>query len=102
MRPKIALNVLQNLTKLGGMNLCNIEWKQKSMHLTWLKKLKESPEKWEYVYDWISSGMGEHTWKCNISKRDVIALPIHDCFWQNLLITWSELHYLPSDKVTNI
>ena len=48
-KAKIPYKVLQNKKEKGGLNLCNLEWRQKSSHLQWIAKLKDYPEMANYA-----------------------------------------------------
>ena len=101
-RPKIPLNVLQNARNNGGIEIANIDHKQLSLHVNWIKKLHDSPMKWPYVYEWIAPKLQAYIWECNLSKTDAQKINIPNCHWKNILIQWARIHHTSPETKNEI
>ena len=87
-RPKIPLKVLQGTVQQGGLNLFNIEAKQSSLKIQWLKKVETDP-KYQYVYEILDFNLKNLIWQCNLHKQDVKG----STFWHEVLGEWCKLHF---------
>ena len=100
-KSKIAYKILQNPKSQGGLNLVNLNVKEKSLKATWPRILKDEKDYSEIVYRIINTDIGEHIWRCNIEKKDIPQLGIKESFWEDVLSAWSEYNYRRQNRVEN-
>ena len=98
-RAKIPLKILQNEKDAGGLRLINIQHQQRGLHIAWVKKIHDCPDKWSYVYELLCPKIGQQIWECNIKDSDVQSLRFPPSHWTNILRQWTKVHfYAPTDK----
>ena len=98
-KPKISLKILRCGKKQGGLNLVDIERKDKALKATWVKMIMQHAYPSEIPQSFLHSGIGEMLWCCNIAKEDVpLCVNMENPFWVNVIQAWSEYHYTPVDK----
>ena len=61
-RPKIALKILQNSKKEGGLGLTNIRNREIAIKATWPKLLKTESDYAQMVYKLMGNGLNEWVW----------------------------------------
>ena len=88
-KSKLSLSILQNDKKKGGLKLCTIIEKQKSIQLQWIKMIEKDNS---YVYQLLIPDIGKNIWKCNLNEKDCHTLIPVESFWRNILIQWAEMH----------
>ena len=91
-RVKIPLEILQNDKKMGGLRLCNFEFKQKALKIQWVKKALVQP-KFAYIYQWLIPEIGCNVWELNISRNDINSLQLPMSFWKEVWQHWSDIHF---------
>ena len=92
-RPKMPLQMLQNSKEHGGLQLVDIERKDKSIKATWVKMLMEEKYPEHRVYQYICPEIGPNIWCCNISPKDVPKIKISNAFWRDVMLAWAEYHH---------
>ena len=101
-RSKIAYKVLQNDKRDGGLNLVNLENKDKSLKATWPMILAHEPEYASMVYSMLRcSRLGEDLWRCNLKKDDVKFINSKNLFWKQVLNSWCEYNYYVNRNFEN-
>ena len=85
-KSKIALNILQNTKKCGGLNLVDFPKKDIALKATWPKILYGEEEYAKLVYYCMGCEVIEHDiWNCRILPEDVKHLGIKNEFWEDVL-----------------
>ena len=101
-KAKIAYKILQNSKKEGGLDLINLEIKDKSLKATWPQILHKETEYAKLVYQHLKcSAIQEDIWRCSLKKEDVKKLKIKDQFWENVLEHWCEFNYYRDRHIEN-
>ena len=91
-RPKIKMSVLQNPKHKGGLKLVNFATKQKSLKLSWIKRIDTNPEL-QYIYEWLVPMLGKNIWKVNLSTKHINMFVKWDSNWHRILYDWCDAHY---------
>ena len=90
-KSKISLRVLQNSKQEGGVNLVNLESKDKALKATWPQILNNECEYAKMVYKIMRcSALQEDIWRCSLKPEDVDHLRIRNDFWRCVLHSWCE------------
>ena len=93
-KPKIQTEVLELCRKEGGLGLCNITNKERSLKISWIKILENDESMREIAYNNISPTLRELIWVCNLKEEDVeICLPSINKFWGDVIKAWCSFHY---------
>ena len=93
-KAKIALHILQNPKREGGLNLVNLKTKDVALKASWPQILHKEPEYAELVYGIMRcSQLGDNIWRCSISPEDVKELKIKNTFWSDVLSAWCKYNY---------
>ena len=101
-KSKIAYNILQNPKSQGGLNLVNLEKKEKALKATWPKILSTEKKYAQIVYDAMRcSILGHNIWRCNWHPKDVPQLRMTNQFWENTMQAWSEYNYYNNRRTEN-
>ena len=101
-KSKIAYKVLQNPKQEGGLNLVNLQNKDKALKATWPQILDQEQEYACIVYKQMRcAALGGDIWRCRLQKQDVDKLKISNEFWQDVLKSWSEFNYHYNFRVEN-
>ena len=101
-KAKIALKVLQNSKKDGGLNLVNLTNKDKALKATWPQILYYEDEYAQLVYTILRcSTLKEGIWRCSINPTDVSKLGIKNKFWEDVLMAWCEYNFYIYRRVEN-
>ena len=101
-KAKIALNILKNPKDQGGLNLVDLNIKEKSMKATWPQILAKEPEYSEMVYRATHlSTIKENIWRCRLHPSDVDSLRISQQFWTDTIKSWCEYNYYTDFRVEN-
>ena len=101
-KAKIAYTILQNPKKEGGLNLVNLQNRDKALKATWPQILSKEEEYSQLVYTIMRCQfLGDDIWRCNIKKEDVKILKIRNSFWNDVLESWSEYNYYHNRTIEN-
>ena len=101
-KAKIALGILQNTKKEGGLNLVNLRNKDIALKATWPQIIHSEPEYASMVYDTIRCNLlQEDIWRCRLLKEDINGLKIQNEFWKDVLIAWSEYNFFHDFRIEN-
>ena len=72
-KPKISMKILQSSKSSGGLGLCNLRWKDKSLKIGWIKILHEHQTLAQLVYEQIQPQLKHMFWYCNMYRKiDVV------------------------------
>ena len=90
-KEKIPLRTLQTSKRTGGLNLVNLDTRDKAIKISWIKILKDNDKMAHLAYHFLSPTLREDIWKCNINTAD---LPMvmdknQNPFWFDVLKAWS-------------
>ena len=101
-KSKIAYSILQNTKDQGGLNLVNLERKDKSLKASWPKILETEQEYAELVYQQLRcTTIKKDIWRCSLLKQDVVKLGLKNSFWQDVLMSWCEYNYYVNRDIQN-
>ena len=92
-RPKIDLSTLQNTASQGGIDLIDLDIKDKSIKCVWVKHLHEDPNLANLAYEVINKDLRENVWLINLEEKDVGSLDT-SWFWRDVLIAWSKINFV--------
>ena len=92
-RPKIPLAKLQNARNQGGLNLVNLELKDKSLKVSWIPYLAQDEDMAKLAYNALNYALKEKIWSCNIKSLDIKTMFNSHNFWIDVLNSWSEYNY---------
>ena len=73
----------------GGIGLCNLKVKGKSLKTTWVKILAKEEKLSNICYENFCPYLTEAIWSCNLHPKDVKYV-CQDPFWMDVLSAWSE------------
>ena len=77
----------------GGIKLCNMHFKNLSLHFQWIAQLHTSST-FNYVHDWLCTELGVLIWSINVKPSDLMkVVTLSENFWKNLLLQWLEYSY---------
>ena len=101
-KAKIALNILQNPVKSGGLNLVNLRNREMALKATWPQILHQEAEYANMVYGTLGvSNLGEIIWKCSLLPEDVKFLRVNEPFWADVLKAWAHYNSLANFSIEN-
>ena len=86
-RPKIAYTTLTLPKAMGGLNLCDIARKDKSIKVGWVQILKKDEKLANIVYCNVCDELGDKVWNCNLEYKDIPILT-NDPFWSDVFGSW--------------
>ena len=90
-KSKIAYDILQLPKKEGGLNLVNLQRRDKALKATWPQILVQEDEYSKIVYHQMRCDeLKEDIWRCRIEPRDIDTLKIRNHFWRDVLAAWGE------------
>ena len=90
-RPKIQLKMLQASKECGGANLVNLQWKDISLKISWIRILEENESLANIAYESFSPSLKRLTWQCNLRESDVdtVLKNCNNTFWRDVLKSWT-------------
>ena len=91
-RAKIPIRVLQNPKYMGGLQLCNFEYKQRALKTQWVRHILLQPS-FEYAYEWLVPCLKEKVWEANISPEDINKMQLQSTFWKEVWVEWAMTHH---------
>ena len=98
-RAKISFNILRTPKDQGGLRLCDVRAKHKTILCQWVFTLKDDGLLHRAMRAELMQGIGyEELWNCNLNEKDILLLLPKQTFWRAVLIAWS--HYNHEDPVT--
>ena len=101
-KSKISFKVLQNPKGQGGLNLVNLENRDKALKATWPMILANEKEYSKMVYGTMKcSTLGEDIWRCRINPADVESLRFKEQFWKDVLKCWCDYNYYQDFSIEN-
>ena len=100
-KAKIALSILKNSKKEGGLNLADLKNKDIALKATWPQILAKEHDYATMVYGLISPILGENIWRVNLDASDVKYLDIKSEFWVDVLKSWCSFNYWHNKRVEN-
>ena len=98
-RPKVAKQILTLPKKLGGLNLCDLEKRDKSLKICWIQILHKDQKLANVVYQNLCGCLKEKIWLCNLNTMD-IRYVTQDTFWKQVLEAWFEYKSLADNTST--
>ena len=101
-KAKIAFKTLQNRKEDGGLNLVNLENKEKALKSTWPQILNQEKEYAQMVYGQLRcSVLAEDIWRCNLTPEDAQKYKTSNSFWREVLTAWSEYNAWHNRHIEN-
>ena len=83
----------------GGLKLVDLEMKNKSLKLGWVKRLLNSRTTWRTFAHNLLPIKSDLWWKCKISKKDCKKkIKPGTYFWKDVILSWAELNFDPNDS----
>ena len=101
-KAKIALKILQNSKKEGGLGLVNLKVKDIALKATWPQILQKEQQYAQMVYAEMKCRcLQEDIWRCSIAPEEIKLLKITNQFWANVLESWSKFNYFNNKRIEN-
>ena len=101
-KAKIALSVLQNSKKEGGLNLVNLRNKDIALKATWPKILFHEEEYSCLVYKIMrTASIGDDIWRVRLLPEHVKYLRVGNEFWVDVLKSWSTYNFNHNFRIEN-
>ena len=94
-KPKIRLDVLKQNKMLGGRNLTDVAYHEKSLKVQWIPRLYQG----DAILTWLAychmnlKIRNQLLWECNFCSEDAWKMPCKNLFWKSVLVAWSEYNY---------
>ena len=107
-KPKIARETLQLPKVCGGLRLFDIRNKQKTIKLSWIKKIEKNNFFKEcFLLSYPAARKINCPWECNITPKDTKLLEDPDngkptLFWKEILNSWCEFNYHDPQNCENV
>ena len=98
-KPKISHGILTLSKKDGGLNLCDLDIKDKALKIGWIQILYSDVKLANIVYENICPLLREKIWLCNLEKRDINDITT-DKFWREVLHAWNQYKRLADNLST--
>ena len=94
-KPKIPLRVLKLSKQAGGLGLCDLKLKDKSIKAAWVKQLMDDEEIANLAHDALGVKIDHMIWLCNLRPEDIMRIEIdrRNSFWIDVLKAWAEFNY---------
>ena len=101
-KSKIAYWILQNPKKEGGLNLVDLDRKDKALKATWPQILVGEPEYADLVYANMRCTVLQHdVWRCSILPEHVETLKGITPFWKDVWKSWSSYNFPHNRRIEN-
>ena len=100
-RAKISMRKLQTSKQIGGANLVNLKYRDKSLKITWLQILLTDQNYARMVNNMICKNLQVDIWRCSLAKCHSYILGIKNKFWQNIVEIWCEYNAFREQRVEN-
>ena len=69
------------------------------MYISWIKRIIENLNKWEYAYEFIAPVLQGKIWDCNLNPEDDLQSSKTANHWSFVLSAWAEVHHhIPQSK----
>ena len=92
-KPKIKLDILSLLKEQGGLNLANMEAKDKALKAQWVMRIKNNEKLKTLADNLMHNQMGHLFWKCHLFVHDIDKVfPNVDLFWKDVMKAWFEVN----------
>ena len=93
-KPKVAFTVIQGLKEQGGLNLSDLEARDRSMKLQGVCRLITNETMKATAYLILENPMRDFIWEIQIRKKDIQELyGNRKDFWVDVLRTWTDFTY---------
>ena len=101
-KSKIALRVLQNSKREGGLNLVDLKRRDNALKSTWPLILRSEKEYADMIYPIMKcKALKEDIWRCNLKAEHVKTLKIRNNFWEDVLKSWCKFNYYYKRRIDN-
>ena len=90
---KVALEILQGLKEDGGVNLADIEAKDKALKLQWVFTINRNLALKTLAYDLLNNPIHDYIWEINMNQRDAEKIFIKQGFWPDVFKLWASTTY---------
>ena len=96
-KPKISYDLLISDKRKGGLSLCDLIAKDKSLKSSWVQILCNDEKLSNIVYKNIMPHLKHLFWSCSMHAKDIYLL-CNDPFWKEVMEAWFEF----KEKTDNI
>ena len=98
-KAKIAYKKLTQPIEKGGLKLIDLERKDKSLKINWIKKCQNSENIWVNVANKLLPLSINRMISCNLNEKDIERLLPAQSIFTSILKAWAKLHFLePKNK----
>ena len=92
-KPKIKLNTLKGLKEEGGLNVCDLKYKDMALKIQWIPKLIKDESLKKLAYQLMNNQYGDLIWQGNLTVNDLEHLSLFKCYWTDVLHAWTRHTY---------
>ena len=93
-KAKISFDILSAPKTQGGLRLCDIKAKHRTLLCQWIFALKDDGILRRAMYEELLPHISnQDLWKCNLHPKDVIKLIPKNTFWRSVLEAWAHFNY---------
>ena len=99
--PKIPLEKLQNSKECGGLNLVDIQLKDRALKASWVHYVSLDEQIANFAHKKLSIVLKNEIWSCNLKSDDVLLL-FKQSFWTDVLKSWCNYNYSENVNYENL
>ena len=94
-KSNISMKKLQRSKREGGLQLVNIQNKDKGLKISWIQILNSDPKCAEIAFSILAPELRALIFKTVLKRKDVVLVcpKQRSAFWHDVLIAWSEYAY---------
>lgn len=100
-KPRIALTTLQADKTEGGLRLVNLQKKEISLKVLWVKEILTNGFFSRIFYAQLSNSFEHRIWTCQLKQRDIKKI-CKSPFWADVLYAWNCYNVKPVKTVKDI
>ncbi len=92
-RPKIKRNILVGKKDQGGLKLVDIEKKDMSLKIQWVRRIIDSDSISSKLAYYFLPKIGHLLWQCNLKPQDVDLFLCTNNFWRDVMLAWCSANF---------
>ena len=98
-KPRVAYKALTQSVENGGLKLIDMEKKDASLKIAWVKRAENTENIWVEIANSILPNKFIQMCEANLKSKDIDKLVNKDSIFNSILKAWAKVHYLePTNK----
>ena len=101
-KAKIHLDTLCVSKESGGLRLWDVNKKEKALKIGWISRIMSTDLFKFCFFDNVRIPEWEHTFRCNLNRKDAASYCIDNEFWGQVFIAWCEYCFMDPQNLDEI